>query len=130
MRAALRANCRSGDWRERRHGDYPLAKPEVIRWLDPQPGLTATAPKRPSPDFVAQPPSPHGRGQESLLARVRTRPGFPSPLGRGWTATRAFASGRGTGEGFLSSERTFTSEDIPERKHMWKLQARSHLSKT
>ena len=81
--------------------NYPPAKPEALRWLAPQRGLTATVGKRPltrpRPSATLSP-----REREKAIAR-RSAPNtaFALSQGRGWTAPRAFPSGRGTGEGSL-----------------------------
>src|SRR5208337_2808854 len=79
--------------------NYPPAKPEALRWLAPQRGLTAAVGKRPltrpRPSATLSP-----REREKVIAR-RSAPNtaFALSRGRGWTAPRVLSRGRGTGEG-------------------------------
>ena len=57
--------------------------------------------KTPHPTSSLGHPLPDGRGKKPSRAVAPPTPHLPSPGGRGWTAPRAFPSGRGTGEGSL-----------------------------
>ncbi len=92
--------------------NYPPAKPEALRWLDPQRGLTATVGKRPLTR-----PRPSATLSPRERERVSPRGSAPretpalSP-GRGWTAAGVFISRGGTGEGSFPGQRTVTPEDV------------------
>jgi hypothetical protein len=90
--------------------NHPPAKSEALRWLAPNRGLTAGKRPltRPRPSATL---SPRERGKVVAPAGP-PQIAFSLSGGRGWTAPRAFTSGRGTGEGSLPGQPTVIPEDV------------------